>query len=68
MKMGWRLGRSIKDSHADSLYGMLFTDDLQKPVLLILCVVSKLFICLLGKYFSFQRKCGPLISVRTYEC
>jgi len=22
MKMGWRQGRSIKDSHADSLYGM----------------------------------------------
>lgn len=24
MKMGWRQGRSIKDSHADSLYGMPF--------------------------------------------
>lgn len=24
MKMGWRQGRSIRDSHADSLYGMAF--------------------------------------------
>lgn len=24
MKMGWRQGRSIRDSHADSLYGMPF--------------------------------------------
>lgn len=25
MKMGWRQGRSIRDAHADSLYGIHFT-------------------------------------------
>jgi hypothetical protein len=35
MKMGWRQGRSIRDSHADSLYGIPFVF-----IYLFVCLVS----------------------------
>jgi hypothetical protein len=43
MKMGWRQGRSIRDSHADSLYGMPF--------------VFNVFVCLVS--LAILSKCGP---------
>lgn len=43
MKMGWRQGRSIKDTHADSLYGI--------PSQLTLCLFA--FRCVVFLSFVF---------------
>ena len=54
MKMGWRQGRSIKDSHADSLYGMPSVYSKKYAFFF------QLFICLFGK-FSLSIDLWPFI-------